>query len=515
MIRSIPKSQEKEDENCHAMILWYLIFGALHELAHITVAIGHGLGEGLLQYDGLIPFLFRLFVGRHSIIPALECDEQLAYQVRHAGWIFSVAVALCLLLYSNKKDRKVAACITALEAITTDLLGWHVLQGFTTITFTGSASTLLFCGNFGIIVLHQVWFDKQQGKAALDVLEKMVNVTMMRGAQSGGVITFKPDRKGRLHGIRSRCVNSKRTDLSKLVRSKVQRDVFSRWGGNPFPTDFVTVMSGHTRFATSSKATMDGTHPHQWTPPSWRRVYDFSIPHTGDFEFIPKLTKVENYITHNGDFDYYMVNGKTYDLDLVQIWLVATTGCLMPASVDSAAIAGVVDLLRTQGCFGLSARYAICFGLPTSKITDNVQDFPSYDHFEKIGEVFEQVLTEMLKGTKFENICENPTSRNSFAQRVVSKLESSFKHLVKPIEKYLTDQEDGASLQAFSLATIDAFFDNDLFFTTKTFLKNAKGSFGLCVTSSLDAHRQVCLAARGQTVCSQKKLKQIFVVFFP
>ena len=29
---------------------------------------------------------------------------------------------------------------------------------------------------------------------------------------------------------------------------------------------------GHTRFATSSKASMDGTHPHQWSP---RRFYTF------------------------------------------------------------------------------------------------------------------------------------------------------------------------------------------------------------------------------------------------
>ena len=27
------------------------------------------------------------------------------------------------------------------------------------------------------------------------------------------------------------------------------------------------IYAGHTRFATTSKATMDGTHPHQWTPP--------------------------------------------------------------------------------------------------------------------------------------------------------------------------------------------------------------------------------------------------------
>jgi hypothetical protein len=37
-------------------------------------------------------------------------------------------------------------------------------------------------------------------------------------------------------------------------------------------------------------------------------------------------------------------------------------------------------------------------------------------------------------------------------------------------------------------------------------MANAKGSFGLCLTCSIDAHRQVCLAARGQTIS---------VAFFP
>ena len=31
------------------------------------------------------------------------------------------------------------------------------------------------------------------------------------------------------------------------------------------PAD-VQIFAGHTRFATTSKASLDGTHPHQWTP---------------------------------------------------------------------------------------------------------------------------------------------------------------------------------------------------------------------------------------------------------
>lgn len=92
--------------------------------------------------------------------------------------------------------------------------------------------------------------------------------------------------------VRSRVVNRKRTDLSKLLRRKVQADVHFR---SPFP-----FLMGHTRFATSSKSTLDGTHPHRWTAPSMWRMYDFNVPrkNTAGFSFEAKSTRVENYVTH-------------------------------------------------------------------------------------------------------------------------------------------------------------------------------------------------------------------------
>jgi hypothetical protein len=315
-------------------------------------------------------------------------------------------------------------------------------------------------------------------------------------------------------------LNKKRTDLSVEVRRKVQRDVF---GGlvtkhSRFPEDHVVAMLGHTRFATSSKASFEGTHPQRWTPASLRRVYDLDIrrnppgenqvnhQHVHNIRTIP----VENFITHNGDFDFYEVNGKTYDVETIQKWLVVVTRSPMPAVVDSCAVAGVVDLLRTQGCFGLSARYTICIGLKSSKPQDTLSydDFPSYAHFETIGTIFEQVLGKMLENRSISNtslvsIGDSPEVRHSFALRVLTKLQAPTNvSLIKPLDHYLTNDEEGgdATLLHFCLGTIDAFFDNDLFWTTKTFLKHAKGSFGLCISSSLDAHRQICLAARGQTV---------------
>ena len=482
------------------LVLWYIAFGAIHELSHLVIAITLGYSHGIFDV-GAARFFHGILLGRQCILPSLDAESVSFLWVRHAGWMISLSLAI--LIPRRHRNVKLAAIITAVEAIWTDLLQLPVLNGIT-MTSSTTANSIFFCGNFGILLLHHLWL-KNQGQSALDCLEQMVKVTMMRGAQSGGVVTFYPQKSDQKLLVASRCrvVNGKRTDLSKLIRTKLQRDMFMM-RRKPFPSDFVVTMSGHTRFATSSKASLDGTHPHQWTPATSRKMYDWHVKHNQaqqGHEHTPETIKVENYITHNGDFDFYVVNGKTYDLSVLQPWLVAVTGCQMPSSVDSCAVAGMIDLLRTQGCFGLSARFAICLGLESSCIQDDLTDFPPYKHFEQIGELFEQVLGEMLKTTSMDNIGDSEEIRHSFALRVFTKLEARHETLVKPLSRYITDSEDGgSSLLAFCLVTINAFFDNDLFMTTKTFLKNAKGSFGLCVTSSLDAHRQICLAARGQTV---------------
>lgn len=62
-----------------------------------------------------------------------------------------------------------AAYITALEGVTTDLFGLvpHVQNGSGYVTF--------FCGNFGILLMNSSWLSIDGGRTALDVLEKMVS----------------------------------------------------------------------------------------------------------------------------------------------------------------------------------------------------------------------------------------------------------------------------------------------------------------------------------------------------
>ncbi len=103
---------------------------------------------------------------------------------------------------------------------------------------------------------------------------------------------------------------------------------------------------GHTRFATSSKASFEGTHPHQWSVRRDYRVYSFGSASSfansvknrrGGEEVVvqPRVVGVENYITHNGDFEFFRVKDKYYDVMLVQGWLENVLETPLPCTVDS------------------------------------------------------------------------------------------------------------------------------------------------------------------------------------
>ena len=202
---------------------------------------------------------------------------------------------------------------------------------------------------------------------------------MMRGAQSGGVVTFEPIKYSQksttnnnndqqqhsalnppiLKGIRSRTVNAKRTDLSQKLKQILITDNCSPLTGNlrGYNKSEYTVNEGggklvrgffgHTRFATSSKASFDGTHPHQWSGRREYRMFVFgsaSASNGGDGSkrsrssnvvVEPRVVGVENYITHNGDFEFFRVRDKYYDVMLVQGWLENVLETPQPATVDS------------------------------------------------------------------------------------------------------------------------------------------------------------------------------------
>ncbi|KAL3915701.1 MAG: hypothetical protein SGILL_005522, partial [Bacillariaceae sp.] len=508
----------------------YLVAGFLHEVAHLVCAAL------------LVPSLFHstfvdetrsswwnmlgVLVGRTCSLPSLDDtqDWEIA-MIRHVGWIVSVAwavlVGLALVFSSARKFPTTrmgsfftnpwlcGAVATALEAMATDLLGFSMWK----------KSTFL-CGNFGVILMNSGWTSTtgDHGTAALDLLEKMIEVTMMRGAQTGGVVTWTHDTsnmKASPTPVRVRVVNGKRTELSPLLRQALEKKICS------FPTrkidPSVQALLGHTRFATSSKATLPGTHPHQWSAPENRRVYpldDTNLWLSKDPK--PVVQMISNFITHNGDLDFFKFQGTMHvDLLTLQKWLVKATGNPIPDPVDSAVIAGIVDIVRCAGCFALSIRFARLMAChlasPTSQSTSS---YPTSSDYASLGKVYEKALPVFCQShrTCLLRMKESPELRMAFVRFMIPRIcndvdleVSAFSEFYRPEVKAVVDVEQPSdwsgskySLSEFVAKTVDSFFDNDLFHTTKYFMKNAIGSFGLVVTSSMDAKRQICIAARGQ-----------------
>lgn len=180
----------------------------------------------------------------------------------------------------------------------------------------------------------------------------MLRITMVRGAQSAGIVTYEPSSGNNAVASRCRVVNGKRTDLATLLLTRLAR-LLNSTRTYPGPGESARLFQGHTRFATSSICNLAGCHPHQWLPRSTQTAWRLA----DGGGFVSESRNVESFITHNGDLDYFTVHGITYALPDVQRLLAQLLGTPMPSDVDSACVAGLLDLLRTKGLWVASVRY--------------------------------------------------------------------------------------------------------------------------------------------------------------
>mmetsp|Transcript_53860 Transcript_53860/g.128012 ORF Transcript_53860/g.128012 Transcript_53860/m.128012 type:complete len:1454 (-) Transcript_53860:172-4533(-) len=496
----------------------------LHEGAHILSAAVLGFPREALTLSNLRSALFS----REVAVKGLP--SRAAAVVRHSGWLASFALAVVAGVMGGEHGAawRLAVYVTSLEAASSDLLGIGAGPGEEAWRFR--------CGNFGILLL-----DPEYRAQALSILRTMVRVTMMRGAQSGGVVHYAPlaDKEGTkgaagVVGIRSRVVNGKRTDLSQLVSEKLGRDakVAARKHGS---LEGPLFYAGHTRFATSSKATMDGTHPHQWTPPAIFPIWS-KVPGQ-QWQCAPR--SVEVFICHNGDLDSFEVGGRDFALDAVMDWIERATHVPRPSSVDSAGVAGLIDLLRTKGSWFHSMRFGYLFGPKRTTLSYSIPEESSFQAFAEAAEdIFRRAIPQdsTVAGVPFSG-GRHDNLRVTLVEGLFEKLstchcDSRLRTLraaapdASPIS--LNELEanpppprgappplsscsacvarragllvDNGQLRPMVEAGIDGFFDQDLLAATRLLLAGAKGSFGLCINSSLDASRQVVVAARGQTL---------------
>jgi len=242
-------------------VAWYAFFGMMHEIFHLIFATAISWDLAPLKYAFNRAMLFDIIVHRQVSIPNVLYDtpgsDWYLALVRASGWIFSLALAVRIHVNFHNSNKTaqissgeawfiIAAYLTALDAIATDLFGASKLSFPSSLHNLANTNSqecyfsdecyasfvTLHCGNFGVILLHGAWFENG-GRYAFDILEKMIQVTMLRGAQSGGVVSFhaKQTRENtddghpayNMIGSRTRVVKSKRGDLSKLLRSQFSK----------------------------------------------------------------------------------------------------------------------------------------------------------------------------------------------------------------------------------------------------------------------------------------------------
>jgi hypothetical protein len=89
-------------------LIWYGVWGALHECTHLLTAVATGLDADMWD-DGVVTVLARTLLLRQCVIPAaaLQDDHDVRTMVvRHAGWIMSVLVWIVLALWSYNNQKK-------------------------------------------------------------------------------------------------------------------------------------------------------------------------------------------------------------------------------------------------------------------------------------------------------------------------------------------------------------------------------------------------------------------------
>ena len=118
----------------------------------------------------------------------------------------------------------------------------------------------------------------------------------------------------------------------------------------------------HYRYATSGTAPSElETHWHEWMSARNEEVWQFA-----NGEWLRQEKNVNHRITHNGDFETWKLFGKEIDTATLGLWLEKVLHTPNATQGDSPKIAGMMDLLITQGMWLPSLRLAYQQTIATS-----------------------------------------------------------------------------------------------------------------------------------------------------
>lgn len=178
--------------------------------------------------------------------------------------------------------------------------------------------------------------------------------------------------------------------------------------------------------------------------------------------------------------------------------------------MDSACIAGLLDLLRTAGMWTASARYGYVFGGLAAFGNLMLLDAAMLCPPKALAELLESAWVTLLREhdattaarDKRDHCLDSDALRSKMRKAAIHTLLEHHAQIALPPRP--KTRETGCDphdvLSAIACFSVDAFFDNSLFEASRLLLAGAVGSFGLAISHSLDCDREMVIAARGPSV---------------
>jgi hypothetical protein len=345
------------------------------------------------------------------------------------------------------------------------------------LTLVSGRGRHLYCGNFGFITAPEAAPRGELLSArAIERFARMGRETELRGAQAGGGLVMTRDRHGLDCFVGHKIVNAKRGDLTTALEAgfRRRRRRAHRAGCRPHPAGLLA--SWHYRFGTSGPPAVRETHWLEWTPARLRRLWRREEE---GWRSRPRV--VHHRITHNGDFEAFHVGGA--ELDVIASlgpWLEQVLRRPATALVDSARIAGLMDLLICQGDWFAAVRWGFLSTL------SHAAGFPPEAALEAWSQQFEAAF-----------MAEAGQAATSPVSGWIDRLTERVLPMLRP-DPLLGGHGEGA-LRRWVHAAIDAFLHHDPGRAVEAFMERARGSFGLVVVSTTWPDRLV-LSSLGQPI---------------
>jgi hypothetical protein len=401
------------------------------------------------------------------------------------------------------------------QFVTTVFVGANLLVTVSSLSdlvaaFTGEA-TCFNCGNFGFVGKRLA----SDGNALLPdrfvkIFHTMGSETEIRGEQAGGGAIFARDKSQQVIFVGTKVVNQKRQNLTQSIENSFApvRHKANRAGAKA--VDAAVVGIWHYRYATSSPPAVIETHWHEWMPARSAAVWRVERG-----QWVSDLQLVNHRITHNGDFDAWVLFGERVENAELGLWLEHVLHTSNAALGDSAKIAGMMDLLITQGMWDASLRLA--YQLEVAKSIEEAFDGKHPDRSAPNTAPTPSDVNEwaaIVEGVFLKHkdtvLLPHASSMLELSRPHVNQLEQDILQAIQShnsIDKLPTETQT-----AFVRTAIHVFFHHNLYQATKLFMSRAKGSFGLITASTL-SEASLVLSAWGQPISTGFNVRDEYMVY--